>query len=116
MFHILQVLHNFHPSSLPLVPPSDSDYEALQRELEKIRKEKEEQAKKKEEEAAAEEEERRQEAVAEANPLMNTNQSLKRRWDDDTVFKNQAQKAPKVGERYWILTLFLDIGFRREPG
>lgn len=80
----------------PKIFPRDSDYEALQRELEKIRKEKEEVAKKKEEEEAAVLEEKRKEVVGDANPLMNTNQSLKRRWDDDTVFKNQAQKEPKV--------------------
>ena len=36
------------------------------------------------------------------NPLLadGADVSLKRRWDDDTVFKNQARTAPKVKQRY----------------
>mmetsp|Transcript_3289 Transcript_3289/g.7320 ORF Transcript_3289/g.7320 Transcript_3289/m.7320 type:complete len:99 (-) Transcript_3289:279-575(-) len=64
-------------------------------------------------ERAAEEEARKAEAekmdarakrdeVMKGNPLMMAegDLSLKRKWDDDTVFKNQARTAPKQKQRY----------------
>ncbi|KAI9229472.1 MAG: Pre-mRNA-splicing factor Cwf15/Cwc15 [Piptocephalis tieghemiana] len=80
---------------------SDEDDDAeLLRELEKIRRERaEEKEKAKEEQGEAQAEARRQEA-AKGNPLLQPGDfTMKRRWDDDVIFKNQARgmddKAPK---------------------
>ncbi|PTU18549.1 hypothetical protein P175DRAFT_0503346 [Aspergillus ochraceoroseus IBT 24754] len=73
---------------------SDDEDEAaeLMRELEKIKKERLEQKEKEERERAAEEEEKREYDIARGNPLLNpTDFNMKRRWDDDVVFKNQAR-------------------------
>ncbi|KAL5332909.1 hypothetical protein BJX70DRAFT_392604 [Aspergillus crustosus] len=74
--------------------PSDDEDEAaeLMRELEKIKKERLAQKEKEERERAAEEEEQREVDIARGNPLLNpTEFNMKRRWDDDVVFKNQAR-------------------------
>ncbi|GES66257.1 Cwf15/Cwc15 cell cycle control protein [Aspergillus terreus] len=73
---------------------SDDEDEAaeLMRELEKIKKERQEQKEKEERERAAEEEEKREYDIARGNPLLNPQDfNVKRRWDDDVVFKNQAR-------------------------
>ncbi|KAL4958558.1 Pre-mRNA-splicing factor Cwf15/Cwc15 [Aspergillus filifer] len=73
---------------------SDEEDEAaeLMRELEKIKKERLAQKEKEERERAAEEEEQREVDIARGNPLLNpTDFNMKRRWDDDVVFKNQAR-------------------------
>ncbi|CAI7630956.1 unnamed protein product [Penicillium discolor] len=73
---------------------SDDEDEAaeLMRELEKIKKERLEQKEKEERERAAEEEEQREVDIARGNPLLNSQDfNMKRRWDDDVVFKNQAR-------------------------
>lgn len=45
-----------------------------------------------ERERAAEEEEQRETDIALGNPLLNSQDfNMKRRWDDDVVFKNQAR-------------------------
>lgn len=46
-----------------------------------------------ERERAAEEEEQREVDIARGNPLLNSQEdfNIKRRWDDDVVFKNQAR-------------------------
>ncbi|KAK8214666.1 Cwf15/Cwc15 cell cycle control family protein [Phyllosticta capitalensis] len=72
----------------------------LMRELEKIKKERAEQRAKEEEEKSAQEQEQREFDIARGNPLLNpTDFNVKRRWDDDVVFKNQARgtedKKPK---------------------
>ncbi|CAI7618363.1 unnamed protein product [Penicillium bialowiezense] len=62
------------------------------RELEKIKKERLAQKEKEERERAAEEEEQREVDIARGNPLLNSQDfNMKRRWDDDVVFKNQAR-------------------------
>ncbi|KAF2497725.1 Cwf15/Cwc15 cell cycle control protein [Lophium mytilinum] len=64
----------------------------LMRELEKIKRERAEAKAKEEAERAAEEEEQREFDIARGNPLLNPKDfNLKRRWDDDVVFKNQAR-------------------------
>ncbi|KAE8145646.1 Pre-mRNA-splicing factor Cwf15/Cwc15 [Aspergillus avenaceus] len=64
----------------------------LMRELEKIKRERQEQKEKEERERAAQEEEQREVDIARGNPLLNAEDfNLKRRWDDDVVFKNQAR-------------------------
>ncbi|KAF9893408.1 hypothetical protein FE257_011840 [Aspergillus nanangensis] len=72
---------------------NDEDEAAeLMRELEKIKKERQEQKEKEELALAAEEEEQREVDIARGNPLLNAQDfNLKRRWDDDVVFKNQAR-------------------------
>ncbi|KAJ5787998.1 Cwf15/Cwc15 cell cycle control protein [Penicillium paradoxum] len=77
-----------------LTSGSDDEDEAaeLMRELEKIKKERLEQKEKEERERAAEEEEQREVEIARGNPLLNSQDfNMKRRWDDDVVFKNQAR-------------------------
>src|SRR3954451_2601192 len=62
------------------------------RELEKIKKERAAAKAKEEAERAAEEEEQREIDIARGNPLLNSQDfNMKRRWDDDVVFKNQAR-------------------------
>lgn len=72
----------------------------LMRELEKIKRERAEQRAKEEAEKASREEEQREHDIARGNPLLNPQDfNVKRRWDDDVVFKNQARgtedKKPK---------------------
>ncbi|XP_043927200.1 spliceosome-associated protein CWC15 homolog [Protopterus annectens] len=80
---------------------SDDDTAALLAELEKIKKERAEEQARKELEQKAEEERIRMENILSGNPLMNLSSQLqsqaqanfkvKRRWDDDVVFKNCAK-------------------------
>ncbi|KAJ5896883.1 uncharacterized protein N7473_006282 [Penicillium subrubescens] len=77
---------------------SDDEDEAaeLMRELEKIKKERQAQKEKEELERAAEEQEQREVYIARGNPLLNAQDfNMKRRWDDDVVFKNQARGTEK---------------------
>ncbi|KAL1877432.1 complexed with cef1p [Diaporthe australafricana] len=78
---------------------SDSDDEEaeLQRELERVKRERQEKREREEREKEAAEAEQREKEIARGNPLLNNNSatktdfSVKRRWDDDVVFKNQAR-------------------------
>lgn len=64
----------------------------LMRELEKIKKERAEAKAKEEAAREAEEQEQREFDIARGNPLLNPKDfTVKRRWDDDVVFKNQAR-------------------------
>lgn len=64
----------------------------LMRELAKIKKERAEAKAREEAERAAKEEEQREFDIARGNPLLNPKDfNVKRRWDDDVVFKNQAR-------------------------
>ncbi|KAK8159295.1 Cwf15/Cwc15 cell cycle control family protein [Phyllosticta citrichinensis] len=72
----------------------------LMRELEKIKRERAEQKAKEEAEKSAQDQEQREFDIARGNPLLNPSDfNVKRRWDDDVVFKNQARgtedKKPK---------------------
>lgn len=80
---------------------SDDDEAELLAELERIRAERAEQARAKEAEQAALEEEEARRAVAGGNPLLQDQLAggkddfrMKRRWDDDVVFRNQAASEP----------------------
>jgi protein CWC15 len=95
----------------------DDDEAELLAELARIKKEREEEAARKAaEEAAAAEVADRQE-VAAGNPLLQDklagavegNFALKRRWDDDVVFKNQARNEPKQQRRFVNDTLRSDF-------
>lgn len=85
----------------------DEDEEAaLQAELAKIRAEREAVKRKKEEEEAARNEEELEEAALLGNPLLSTADSsggsgrLKRRWNEDVVFRNQAKGEPEIKKRF----------------
>ncbi|KAF2545321.1 hypothetical protein F2Q70_00023513 [Brassica cretica] len=80
----------------------DEDYtEALMAELDQIKKARVEERLRKEKQQQMEELNAKEEELLKGNPLLNnapTSFSVKRRWDDDVVFKNQARgeiKAPK---------------------
>ncbi|CAD6885611.1 unnamed protein product [Tilletia laevis] len=88
----------------------DDDEAALLRELEKIKRERAEEKARMEQEQAAKEEDERENSIALGNPLLNLENAIKggkagvvtsgsgsatmsfgvkRRWDDDVIFKNQ---------------------------
>ena len=89
---------------------SEDDEEALQRELTKIRAERERVKAKEESEVAAEENLRMEEAALVGNPLLNSSSNadcmgsgkLKRRWNDDVVFRNQAKGEPDLNRKRFI--------------
>eukprot|EP01133_Synstelium_polycarpum_P011572 gene11572-13505_t len=73
------------------------------RELEKIKKEKAEQLKRKQMDEAEEEKRMKQEKLLTSNPLMNSeggDYSMKKKWFDDSVFKNQARDEPVTKKRF----------------
>ncbi|KAK5022626.1 complexed with cef1p [Exophiala sideris] len=85
----------------------DSDEEdetaELMRELEKIKRERAEQKAREEAEQAAQAQEQREEHIALGNPLLNPKAfNVKRRWDDDVVFKNQARGTEQRGNREFV--------------
>ena len=87
----------------------DSDDEdetaELQRELEKIKRERAEKREAEEREKARVEEETREHDIAAGNPLLNvkpTDFNVKRRWDDDVVFKNQARGTEDKRKKEFI--------------
>lgn len=81
----------------------DDEEEQLMRELEKIKRERAEQKAKEEAEKAAEEQEKREEGIALGNPLLNPRAfNVKRRWDDDVVFKNQARGTEQKGNKEFV--------------
>ncbi|KAI4747705.1 Cwf15/Cwc15 cell cycle control protein [Aureobasidium sp. EXF-12298] len=70
----------------------DDDEAELMRELAKIKAERAEAAAREAAEQAAKEEEQQMRDIATGNPLLNKGAyDVKRRWDDDVVFKNQAR-------------------------
>jgi protein CWC15 len=75
--------------------------EELYREYEKIKKMREEENKKLLKEQAEIIKQQTQEQVLIGNPLLNTGSySLKKKWFEDTVFKNQAKNEPKIKKRF----------------
>ncbi|KAI9675317.1 MAG: complexed with cef1p [Caeruleum heppii] len=75
----------------------------LMRELEKIKKERAEQREREERERAVKEEESKEHDIARGNPLLNpTDFNMKRRWDDDVVFKNQARGTENKGKKEFV--------------
>ena len=81
---------------------SDDDTAALLEELNKIKRERAQETEKKEQEKKQEEERIRMENILSGNPLLNyasgksgaADMKVKRRWDDDVVFKNCARTEP----------------------
>ena len=82
---------------------SEDDEAALQAELAKIRAEREAKKQREAEAAAAAEESQLEEAALIGNPLLASGEAsgkLKRRWNDDVVFRNQAKGEPSVKKRF----------------
>ncbi|KAL3666881.1 hypothetical protein V7S43_007830 [Phytophthora oleae] len=86
---------------------SDSDGEdeeaELMRELEKIKQEREEERLRKEEEERKVVEQQSREEILQGNPLTQQqagSAKMKRRWNDDVVFKNQSRNEPEVKKRF----------------
>jgi len=84
---------------------SDDETAELIRELEKIKKERAAEAEKKERERLAKDDKERDEAILMGNPLLSKDDapamgSLKRRWDDDVVFKNQSRSEPVKKKKF----------------
>jgi protein CWC15 len=86
---------------------SDDDDEeaALQAELAKIRAEREEAKRKQEQEETEKDEAKLEEAALLGNPLLSSDDTggsgrLKRRWNEDVVFRNQAKGEPEIKKRF----------------
>lgn len=87
----------------------------LLRELEKIKKERAEQREKEEREKAAAEEEKREVDIARGNPLLNPDAfAVKRRWDDDVIFKNQARGQDEKGKKKEFVNDLLRSDFHKK--
>ncbi|KAH6712226.1 Pre-mRNA-splicing factor Cwf15/Cwc15 [Leptodontidium sp. MPI-SDFR-AT-0119] len=97
----------------------DSDDEdetaELQRELEKIKRERAEKREQEEREKAAEEEAAREHDIALGNPLLNPKAdfNVKRRWDDDVIFKNQARGTEDKGKKKEFVNDLLRSDFHK---
>ncbi|KAK4179278.1 Pre-mRNA-splicing factor Cwf15/Cwc15 [Triangularia setosa] len=99
---------------------SDSDDEEaeLQRELERVRRERAEKREREEKERLAAEEAEREKDIALGNPLLNSNTNradfnIKRRWDDDVVFKNQARGTEEKGKKKEFINDLLRSDFHK---
>lgn len=87
----------------------------LMRELEKIKKERAAAKAKEEAERAAQEEEQREIDVARGNPLLNAKDfTMKRRWDDDVVFKNQARGTEDKNKKKEFINDMLRSDFHKK--
>mmetsp|Transcript_30586 Transcript_30586/g.97639 ORF Transcript_30586/g.97639 Transcript_30586/m.97639 type:complete len:184 (-) Transcript_30586:341-892(-) len=82
----------------------EDDTAELMAELEKIKRERAEDAARKEAEAKKAEQEEKEKELMRGNPLLpgaaGADFTVKRRWDDDVVFKNQARNEPKAERRF----------------
>eukprot|EP00929_Paragymnodinium_shiwhaense_P107770 TRINITY_DN74130_c0_g1_i1.p2 TRINITY_DN74130_c0_g1~~TRINITY_DN74130_c0_g1_i1.p2 ORF type:complete len:240 (+),score=98.84 TRINITY_DN74130_c0_g1_i1:166-885(+) len=81
----------------------EEETEELMRELAKIKKERQEEEERIKAQQDKQDSRAKREEVFKGNPLLAAatgDLSLKRKWDDDTVFKNQARTAPKPKQRY----------------
>ncbi|KAH7574717.1 hypothetical protein JRO89_XS03G0334700 [Xanthoceras sorbifolium] len=80
----------------------EDDTEALLAELEQIKKERAEEKLRKDKQQWEEEAKVKEAELLRGNPLMNnpTSFNVKRRWDDDVVFKNQARGETKTPKRF----------------
>ena len=90
----------------------------LMRELAKIKAERAEVAAKAAAEQAKKDEEQREKDIALGNPLLNSEQGresygVKRRWDDDVVFKNQARGTEERGKEKRFVNDLLRSDFHR---
>ncbi len=82
---------------------SDDEEAELMRELEKIKRERAEQKAREEAEQAKNVQDEREKDIALGNPLLNPKAfNVKRRWDDDVVFKNQARGTEQKGNKEFV--------------
>ena len=95
----------------------DDESADLMRELANIKAERAEAAAKVAAKQAAKDEEQREKDIALGNPLLNTEQGrdfgVKRRWDDDVVFKNQARGTEDKGKEKRFVNDLLRSDFHR---
>ncbi|KEY67191.1 hypothetical protein S7711_03050 [Stachybotrys chartarum IBT 7711] len=93
---------------------SDDEDAELQRELERVRREREEKKKKEEAERLQQEQDAKERNIALGNPLLNKQDfTMKRRWDDDVVFKNQARGTEDRGKKKEFVNDLLRSDFHR---
>jgi len=93
---------------------SEDETAELMRELAKIKAERAQQAAKEAAEKAAKDEEQREFDIARGNPLLNPNDfNVKRRWDDDVVFKNQARGTEEKKGKEFVNDLLRSDFHRR---
>lgn len=82
----------------------EDDEEELQRELERIKAERAAAAAKKAVETAEEQTRSQTDAVIRGNPLLDLDgdgsSKVKRKWNDDVVFRNQSRSEPEVKKRF----------------
>ncbi|KAL3508338.1 hypothetical protein ACH5RR_027739 [Cinchona calisaya] len=80
----------------------EDDTDALLAELEQIKKERADEKLRKEQQMQEEELKAKEAELLRGNPLLNnpTSFNVKRRWDDDVVFKNQARGEIKTAKRF----------------
>jgi len=84
---------------------SEDDTQELLAELNRIKRERAHEEMKREAERKVTEERIRMENILSGNPLLNGNKcefKVKRRWDEDVVFKNCARNEPEAKERPFI--------------
>ncbi|EPS38261.1 hypothetical protein H072_8044 [Dactylellina haptotyla CBS 200.50] len=94
---------------------SEDETEELMRELEKIKKERAAAKEKEEKEKAEEEEAQREVDIARGNPLLNPKAfNVKRRWDDDVIFKNQARGVEEKGKKKEFVNDLLRSDFHKK--
>ncbi|KAJ9473144.1 Protein CWC15-like protein [Diplonema papillatum] len=88
---------------------SDDSDDELERMLAKVKREREQEAAKKKKEESERKKQEEDELVTRSNPLVSIEDedttegqafTTKRRWDDDTPFKNQARDEPQVKRRF----------------
>ena len=94
----------------------DEDEQAvLQRELAKIKAERAEAAAREAAEKAKNDEDQREKDIALGNPLLNKSQDygVKRRWDDDVVFNNQARGTEERGKEKHFVNDLLRSDFHK---
>jgi len=91
-------------SSSDVSSSSDDEDEAaeLQRELERIRRERQMEKERQRQLQEQVEEEERTRALLQSNPLLNNtgDYSLKKKWYEDVVFRNQAKGEPTYQKRF----------------
>lgn len=96
----------------------EDEEEMLLKELEKIKKERAEERLKDEQKRLAEMEEERELELATGNPLISstsdTSGVVKRRWDDDVVFKNQAKGVAEHQTKKRFVNDLLRSDFHRK--
>lgn len=71
--------------------------------MERVKRERQEKREREEREKAALEAEQREKDIARGNPLLNKPDfTVRRRWDDDVVFKNQARGTEDKGKAEFV--------------